>query len=74
MFNPHHFGRFVLRAEASHRASRQSGDRTAKASGLVLIGQFAYCVLLSTLAAAFAAAFATAPYWIPEIASAWWAP
>jgi hypothetical protein len=33
-------------------------------SGWRLIGLYAYCVLLSALAAAFAAAFATAPYWI----------
>jgi hypothetical protein len=58
----------------SHRASRQSGDRAARASGPVLIGLFAYCVLLSALAAAFAAAFATAPYWIPGVVSVWWAP
>jgi hypothetical protein len=40
-------------------------------SGWRLIGLYAYCILLTALAAAFAAAFATAPYWLwPTLMSA----
>jgi len=56
-----------------HRAPWQPGkDPKAKASGPALIRLFAFCILLSALAAAFATAFATAPHWLPSVVSVWW--
>ena len=53
---------------------RQPGeDHEAKATGPALIRLLAYCILLSALAAAFATAFAMAPYWLPRVVSMWWA-
>ena len=56
------------------RSSEPTLNRGGNMSGWRLIGLYVYCVLLTGLATAFAAAFATAPYWIwPALksASAW---
>ena len=56
------------------RSSAPTLNRGGNMSGWRLIGLYVYCVLLTGLATAFAAAFATAPYWIwPALksASAW---
>lgn len=44
-----------------------------EASGPALVGLL-YDIVLAAAAAAFVVAFATAPYWIPGIVSAWWPP
>jgi hypothetical protein len=49
--------------------SQQRRDPEVRAGGLKLLKLYVYCVLLSILAAA----FATLPYWVPEVVSFWWA-
>jgi|SRR4051794_17471692 hypothetical protein len=59
--------------DVSHHAPRQTDeDYEAKPSGPAHLRLLALCILLSGLAAAFATAFATAPHWLPKIASVWW--
>jgi hypothetical protein len=57
----------VGQAETSRAFSDEPADTTVRGvtmSGWRCVGLFAYYVLLSALAVLFAAAFATAPYWI----------
>jgi hypothetical protein len=53
--------------------SQQRRDPEVRAGGLKLLKLYVYCVLLSILAAAFATAFATLAYWVPEVVSFRWA-
>ena len=57
----------VGQAETSRAFSDEPADTTVRGvtmSGWRCIGLLAYYILLSALAVLFAAAFATAPYWI----------
>jgi hypothetical protein len=49
--------------------SQQRRDPEARADGLKPFKLLVYCVLLSILAAAFATAFTTLPFWITKFAS-----